>query len=380
MNRISDALAQYNKLEQSGALDALEGLRRENRELDRIITDAALLVAYTDVTGMLDFVIARILDHFIPSFLAFLVTPPRGDGMRHYCYRNLKVTDEQIPAVYYNLLRTRFGTKPSAVTFAELEEELGADLFDRDFRKLNPRLIFPMFGIGGLYGVVILGEKVMGDDYTELEQKYLDRIIRFLSVSMQNGLHYETSITDSKTGLFTHDYFIRRLEEELSHAARHGPRSGILMLDVDHFKRFNDSWGHVAGDLALVKLAALLRRCTRSEDCVARFGGEEFSVLVAECCDRSLMEVAERIREEASIMDIQYNGQNLRLTVSIGVRSIDGKAGMNPLMLMSEADRALYRSKMSGRNRVTLYSAGLLDRASRLLFLHHAAHHPAHQF
>jgi len=374
MNRISDALAQYNKLEQSGALDALDRLRRENRELDRIITDAALLVAYTEVTGMLNFVIARILNHFIPSFLAFLVTPPRGDGIRHFCYRNLKQTDEQIPALYYNLLRNRFSTKPSAVSFAELEEELGADMFDQEFRKLNPRLIFPMFGIGGLYGVVILGEKVMGDEYTVLEQKYVDRIIRFLSVSIQNGLHYETSITDSKTGLFTHDYFIRRLEEELSHAARHGPRSGILMLDVDHFKRFNDSSGHLAGDLALIKLAALLRRCTRSEDCVARFGGEEFSILVTECREQRLLEVAERIRAEASIMEIPYNGKNLRLTVSIGVRTIHGWTGMNPQMLISEADRALYRSKASGRNRVTLYNAGLLDKANSLRRSHHSAH------
>ena len=70
-----------------------------------------------------------------------------------------------------------------------------------------------MFGIGGLYGIVILGKKIVGSGYTELEKKYVDRMIRFLSVSVQNGLHYESSITEPKTGLFTHDYFNRRLEE-----------------------------------------------------------------------------------------------------------------------------------------------------------------------
>ncbi len=202
---------------------------------------------------------------------------------------------------------------------------------------------------------------------TELEQKYVDRIIRFLAVGMQNGLHYESSITDHKTGLFTHDYFLRRLDEAMARAGRHRALSGILMLDVDHFKRFNDTWGHVTGDRVLEAIAVVLKQSTRTEDCAARFGGEEFSVLVADCDAQTLMQVAERIRKDIAAINLTSGGDTLSVTVSIGARMIDaryrGRLGISPLILVGDADKALYRSKHEGRNRCTLFMQGLLERA-----------------
>ena len=364
MNISADVLAQFNHLEKSGALDALGDLRKENRELDKIITDAALLVAYTDVNSMLDFIITKILDHFVPQFLAFLVHPPRGKKLRQYCYRNLKESPETVAPVYYEMIKERFTHNPAIATFDELAEELGPDVFGKDFRSLECELIFPMFGIGGLYGIVILGKKIVGNSYTDLEEKYIDRMIRFLSVSMQNGLHYESSITDPKTGLFTHDYFVRRLDEALAHAKRRKINSGILMLDVDHFKRFNDTWGHVVGDEVLVALAQALKQTTRAEDCAARFGGEEFSVLVAYCTAQDLMMIAERIRIAISKIRLYSHGDEISITVSIGARMIEVLPESSSLILIDDADKALYRSKSAGRNRSTLFMRGLLERAS----------------
>jgi len=365
-----DVLAQFNYLEKSGALDALGDLRMENRELERIITDAALLVAYTDVNSMREFVITKLLDHFIPEFLAFLVHPPRGSKLRQFCYRNLKESGETIAPVYYEILTERFSRNPVHATFAELTAELGDDVFGDDFRSLRPEIIFPMFGIGGIYGTVIFGKKIIETEYTELEQKYVDRIIRFLAVSMQNGLHYESSITDHKTGLYTHDYFIRRLDEAMARAGRHRALSGILMLDVDHFKRFNDTWGHVTGDRVLEAIAVVLKQSTRIEDCAARFGGEEFSVLVADCDAHTLMHVAERIRLAIAAIQLVSGNDTLSITVSIGARMIDGRnrdrLGISPLIFVGDADKALYRSKHEGRNRSTLFLQGLLGRAIQM--------------
>jgi len=365
-----DVLAQFNYLEKAGALDALGDLRKENRELERIITDAALLVAYTDVNSMMEYVINKLLDHFIPEFLCFLVHPPRGKTLRQFCYRNLKESSEKIAPVYYEILTERFARNPVHATFTELAGELGDDVFDDDFRALQPEIIFPMFGIGGIYGTVIFGKKIVGTEYTELEQKYVDRIIRFLAVGMQNGLHYESSITDHKTGLFTHDYFLRRLDEAMARAGRHRALSGILMLDVDHFKRFNDTWGHVTGDRVLEAIAVVLKQSTRTEDCAARFGGEEFSVLVADCDAQTLMQVAERIRKDIAAINLTSGGDTLSVTVSIGARMIDaryrGRLGISPLILVGDADKALYRSKHEGRNRCTLFMQGLLERAIHL--------------
>lgn len=363
-----DILAQFNQLERSGALDALGDLRRENRELERIINDAALLLAYTDVNSMLDFFIAKILDHFIPQFLGFLVLPPRGKKIRQYCYRNLKESPERIEQLYWEILKERFNHNPAPADFSELSDELGADVFTEEFRGLKPEVIFPMYGIGGLYGVVILGSKIVGEGYSELEKKYVDRMIRFLSVSVQNGLHYESSITDPKTGLFTHDYFIRRLDEAVSHARRRKSPAGVLMLDVDHFKRFNDTWGHVTGDEVLLAIAEQLKVQVRGEDCAARFGGEEFTVLLSGCDAEKLMLVSERIREAISLLQVPApDGSGpLSVTVSLGARLIKPAAGSTSVSLLEEADKALYRSKAGGRNRSTLFCEGLLERAEHV--------------
>jgi len=360
----SDILAQYNLLEKSGSLDTLDDLRRENRELERIITDAALLSSYSNVNTMLDFMIAKILDHFIPQFLGFLVHPPRGTEIRQYCYRNLKESEDHIEPKYYDLLKGYFSHNPRSAFFEDLCKELGDDAFAPEFRNLKPELIFPMYGIGGLYGIVILGSKIVGEKYTELEQKYVDRMIRFLSVSMQNGLHYESSITDPKTGLYTHDYFVRRLDESIAYARRGNHRAGILMLDVDHFKRFNDTWGHVTGDAVLVALAQALKKETRTEDCAARFGGEEFSILVVDCSPQNLMLVAERIRVAVNTMQLKAGESELSVSVSIGARMIDPDPRLDSLILIGDADKALYRSKSEGRNRCSLFTRGLLERAS----------------
>jgi diguanylate cyclase (GGDEF)-like protein len=189
-------------------------------------------------------------------------------------------------------------------------------------------------------------------------------MIRFLSVTMQNGLHYESSITDPKTGLFTHDFFVRRLDDAIAQCRRRNRSAGILMLDVDHFKRFNDTWGHTTGDAVLVALAQTLKECTRAEDCAARFGGEEFSVLVSDCTHDTLMMVAERIRTAVSAMELSSGTNRLQVTVSIGARMIDPDPRLNSLVLIGDADKALYRSKSGGRNRCSLFTHGLLERAT----------------
>lgn len=366
MDGQSTVLEQFNLLKKSGALDDLSFLRRENRELDRLITDASVLMSLTSVDEMLEFVLSRLLDHFIPQFLAFMIHPPRGERLQQYCYRNLKLSDEEIPTRYYSLLKKRFDEHPYAISFGELECTLPSDTFGADFREFLPELLYPMRGIGGLYGIVVLGSKILGDSYTELERVYLDRMTRFLAIGIQNGLHHESSITDPKTGLFNHDYFARRLEDELARISRHGGKAGVLMLDVDHFKRFNDTHGHLAGDEALSSLASMLKHVTRSEDTVSRFGGEEFCVLVMECDERLLMEIAERIRRGAEAMTVSWPGESLTLTISIGARSIQAGDHANVKSVLEEVDRALYASKATGRNRSTLFRPGLLWRASTL--------------
>jgi diguanylate cyclase (GGDEF)-like protein len=362
-------LQRIDLLESSGALDHLDELRRESRELDSLINDAAGLFALTEIEAMLSFVISRLLDRFIPTRFVFLIQLPDGDGVNYYSYRNLKPDSTPFPVQYYRLFSEFFRKMPYAAPFSALEERFGADHFGDDLRAFEPDMLFPMIGIGGIFGVVVLGSKMVGGDYSNLERMYTDRFIRFLAISIQNRLHQERSITDLKTGLYNHAFFIKRLEEEMARVVRGHSHAALIMLDIDHFKVFNDTWGHLAGDEVLVALSRVLKHAIRSEDVAARYGGEEFCILLVECEEEKIVEVCERIRKEIASMAVPYRGQNLAVTASFGCCTLDPACRSNPEAIIDRADSALYRSKARGRNRTSLYRPGLLGRASACLEL-----------
>ncbi|HAE21990.1 MAG TPA: hypothetical protein DCG47_06660 [Spirochaetaceae bacterium] len=385
----TEILDRFKLLEKTGALADLALLRKENKELDQLINDASILMSQTQVSSMISFVISRLLDYCIPQFMAFLIEPPRGEELRQYCFRNLKASEERISEDDYKLLKAYFEKSPYTASFSSLNAAIAGAKADTErpaeaaaervsafspaFSEFTPELFYPLRGIGGLYGIAMLGVKVLGEPYSDHERLYIDRMTRFLAVGIQNGLHHESSITDAKTGLYNHEYFTRRLEDELARIRRHGGSAGILMLDVDHFKLFNDRYGHLAGDDALYELATLLKHMTRSEDTVSRFGGEEFSLLVMQCDAVRLMEIAERIRLAIEALVIPSAEGSLHITVSIGARAICSPLQGDAKRLLDEADKALYLAKAGGRNRSMLFDQGLLWKAKALRIMkgHH---------
>jgi len=362
----ADLLDRFNYLDRSGVLDDLDKLRRENRELDALLVDAASLFSLKGVPQMIDFVIARLLERFIPARLVFLIESTRGDRLTQYCYRNLKPTEPEFPERSYGQLRHFFLASPFAASYRDVETRLGTSALGAELARLEPDRLFPMLGLDGLYGIVILGRKLVGDEYSDVELMYVDRIVRFLSIGIQNSMHRESAMIDAKTGLFNHAYFMRRLEEELARIARYSEQIGVAMIDVDHFKAFNDTWGHLAGDAVLTALADTIKRVIRTEDVAARFGGEEFCVILIQCNERSLPEVAERLREAIAEMDVEFEGQRLSITASIGCCLARHSCRLTAAACLERADRALYASKRAGRNRSSYYRPGLLDRAITL--------------
>ncbi len=160
------------------------------------------------------------------------------------------------------------------------------------------------------------------------------------------------SIRDPLTGLFNRRYLEVSLERELARAARRNHPMAVLMLDLDHFKRFNDSHGHDAGDTLLVQFADVLKRNTRSEDIACRYGGEEFTILLPEVDADSARKRAERIRNATAEMIVKLREQPLeRISVSIGLAIFPDDA-RNGIDLLRNADAALYRAKRAGRNRI----------------------------
>jgi len=162
-------------------------------------------------------------------------------------------------------------------------------------------------------------------------------------------------------------FFKRRLREELAFGARHRRAVGLLMIDIDHFKRVNDEFGHVVGDQVLTELGRILKDSVRNEDTVYRFGGEEFCILTRAVRSVGLYTLAERIRLAVEFFALPAEGGPVRITVSVGATYVepeelsglttmgaDGDGDVTQHVLVQRADSALYQAKRKGRNRVVV--------------------------
>jgi two-component system cell cycle response regulator len=175
-------------------------------------------------------------------------------------------------------------------------------------------------------------------DGTSPESQYHDRV-------------FETMALDGLTQVRNRRALQDALESEFARSRRHGHTLSLLLLDIDHFKGVNDRLGHLAGDAVLKRVAALLNEHGRRENCTARYGGDEFAVLLAETALAGAMIFAERVRGAVEHDEIPIAGQRISVTVSIGVAEWTPQM-MQPEDLIALADTALYRAKNAGRNRV----------------------------
>ena len=164
---------------------------------------------------------------------------------------------------------------------------------------------------------------------------------------------HELSITDSLTGLYNRKHLMETLENEVARSKRHKHDFSVLVIDIDHFKEYNDTYGHLAGDEVLSRLATVFKESVRSCDYVARYGGEEFILVLPEIGPEDGVKAAERIRKKVAKESFAGDGKPIQVTVSVGVASYP-KDGDDSQSIIRHADTALYKSKESGRNRVVL--------------------------
>lgn len=166
------------------------------------------------------------------------------------------------------------------------------------------------------------------------------------------------ALTDSLTGLYNRAYFDATITQEVARCSRRNLPLSLLMVDLDHFKKINDTYGHLAGDRALAAVAQVLREQSRISDTVCRFGGEEFAVILPETNNANAATVAERIRKKIAQLELEFP-----ITASIGVGSVKVTKQLLPDHLIAEADGALYEAKSQGRNRVqsSVLGAGVVS-------------------
>lgn len=218
----------------------------------------------------------------------------------------------------------------------------------------------PLISQREMLGLLYLESRGVADQATELSSVYLRLLAENIGLALGNlrlreALH-ELAMADSLTGLANR----RRLDESLDRETRLAERLGAplaaLMIDVDHFKRFNDTFGHEAGDLVLREIGAVLKGVTRGGDLAFRYGGEEFLLLLPGMHAKQALERAEKIRERIAALRLSHGEHTLgQITVSVGVASATESGAYS--ILVPLADGALYHAKQNGRNRVEVAGA-----------------------
>lgn len=233
---------------------------------------------------------------------------------------------------------------------------------DNNEAKYNIRnlMCVPLKIKDNVFGVINVSNKKEGRIYTENDLKLLKALASQISINIENTKLYELSITDGLTKLYIHRHFQIRLEEEIIRARRYNSRVSLLLMDIDHFKNFNDTYGHQIGDLVLIKVAEIISNTIRNNiDIAARYGGEEFTVIAPEQSEEEAAQMAERLRKaiEKEPLKTEKYGE-LKITVSIGVACYPVHA-KNKVDLIGKADKALYVAKEKGRNRVVVWNKNM---------------------
>jgi diguanylate cyclase (GGDEF)-like protein len=191
------------------------------------------------------------------------------------------------------------------------------------------------------------GDKIQIGDTTILKLSYQDELDEQLSRNL-----YESATRDPLTHAVNKRGFGEQLAKEYAFAVRHGQALSLLALDVDHFKRVNDTYGHAAGDYVLKHLAEVIGVAIRREDLLARIGGEEFAVLLRDIARQGALDCGERIRASIEKTLFETGGKRIPITISVGVATLQRDVHATPEALLEAADRALYQAKHTGRNRV----------------------------
>jgi diguanylate cyclase (GGDEF)-like protein len=184
------------------------------------------------------------------------------------------------------------------------------------------------------------------------EVEVVARVQSALRQKLQMDKLKELASKDGLTGVYNHSLLMELFEKEYYKQERNGGSISFVMLDIDFFKKVNDTYGHTYGDVILQKLAAILTDSVRSSDIVGRYGGEEFSIVIPEFTLETVYRICERIRSTVEAYEFVVGKETIRITISIGICFKLANDQIDSMDMVKMADEALYRAKQNGRNRI----------------------------
>jgi diguanylate cyclase (GGDEF)-like protein len=344
----------------SGLVDELHEvpLDRENQDLKEILEIAFQITAQLEIEN----VIKNVVWSFVSKFQTETVTvamPGEIDesSVSVITYRGLKKEESAatLPSIL-PMLAFLDKDEYSQIPFSYFRDNFPDKAMVQSLAELSTDVIVPLRTDKGSIGILLLPKNGTGQTYGLQDIQYITRIVRFASIALENASLFRQATTDRMTGLFSHHFFEKTLDEELERARRYKSTFSLVMFDIDHFKKFNDAYGHLQGDRIIREIAKLLCKSIRQVDFPARYGGEEFAVILPAVDVKGATVVAERLRKrvETFAFPSSDGGAALHVTISVGVTEFEAESAYAPSEIIREADRALYQSKERGRNMVTV--------------------------
>ncbi len=264
------------------------------------------------------------------------------------------------PETRDELLRIKEPFRLQQWAVGPLSRGVGDELY-RVLRDLEVDLCVPLIQNRNILGLVGLGRRLTGAPMADADRELLATLAGLSANALQNSHLYVLAIFDGLTRVFNHRYFTRRIREEFQRAKRYVEPLSLLMVDIDHFKKYNDTHGHLRGDRVLAEMAELIMASLRRDvDIVARYGGEEFACILPETDAEAASEAADRIRRRVESWGVERDGTAGAppLTISVGVSTFSAEWPATAEELIEQADRALYAAKRGGRNRVEASGQG----------------------
>lgn len=334
-------------------MDLLDSKLYETTVLNEIASLSSSLQDYQETVRSVFEIVGKLVNYSLGGLLLF-----EEDDL--FLYLNREAAQGELDRFLQNLYDVAAGY---AWTRKELEA-LNLNIFNEELKREGPGQAdapwayhhIPLTAQKKIIGVLLLGG-LATPAFKRDAPSFLNLIQNEVTMLLDNARLYESAkrlaITDGLTRIYNHRFFQELFEKEFKRSDRYGTIFSLIMLDIDFFKRINDTYGHLYGDEILKEIADLVKSCLRSMDIVARYGGEEFAVLLPETNLAEAVQTAERIRRAVESHDFMASrGQGLKVTVSQGVTAYPSPGVTNRSDIVAKADAALYEAKESGRNRV----------------------------
>lgn len=352
-----------NRLLKQRLTDFMEEARKNERKLRRFQSLELKLVSLNSIRELLEAILRPDPAAVNWDMVSLLLFDPEYELQRILQDEGVKL--ERLPSLMFVASMEEMEALYSASLFPSLgayRSSKHSKLFQHAGKKPASVALLPLVRYGRLIGSLNIGSHD-GDKFVRgVRTDFLEHFAAVVAICIENGINLERlkrqGLTDTLTAINNRRFFDQRLKEETEAAGRSGQPLSCMLLDVDHFKRVNDTYGHQVGDLVLREVAAIIRAQLRGSDVLSRYGGEEFSALLAHTDTEEAEEVAERIRRSVAERVFKVpEFEAFNVTISIGVATL--RSAPNSKLakgvgdnLIGQADRVLYDAKAGGRNQV----------------------------